>query len=161
MASYQVLRHPHSLSKALQNFLQTEEGCDFRRAMSLVPPNWKVYVMGGLPRDLLLRQIRGIDVKPTDIDLVVEGANSVAAVRDRLGAAYVSSNTFGGAKCQFRPEGIIFDIWRVEDHANSVIAFKPYTIEQLLKHNLLDVDAILWDPKTDSLHDCGCLNAIQ
>ncbi len=38
---------------------------------------------------------------------------------------------------------------------------EPHTIEQLLRHNLLDIDAVLWDTGTGCLHDCGCQAAIQ
>jgi len=72
-----------------------------------------------------------------------------------------TTNSFGGLKSQLRVDGAHFDLWRVEDHTNVAAAPKPHTIEQLLRHNLLDVDAIVWDPLTDELHDCGCLDAIQ
>ena len=41
------------------------------------------------------------------------------------------------------------------------LAPKPHNIEQVLRHNLLDVDAILWDTAADSLHDCGSISAIR
>ena len=116
--------------------------------------------MGGLLRDLLLERVLRIGAKPSDIDIVIFGAESVQDIRNTLGAAILSTNAFGGVKCRLRPTGLVFDLWRVEDHTNMVHASKPHTIEQLLRHNLLDIDAILWDPATDRLHDCGCLKAI-
>jgi hypothetical protein len=116
--------------------------------------------MGGLLRDMLLERILKIEARPADIDLVIWGASSIEEIQRRLGSATLSTNAFGGVKCRLRPSGLVFDLWRVEDHTNMARASKPHTVEQLLRHNLLDVDAILWDPKTDRLHDCGCLQAI-
>jgi hypothetical protein len=56
---------------------------------------------------------------------------------------------------------VIFDVWRIEDHANMAVAPPPHTIEQLLRHNLLDVDAVLWESRTGYLHECGCQAAIR
>jgi hypothetical protein len=126
----------------------------------LFPPQWNPYIMGGLLRDLLLERVLRIGAKPSDIDIVIFGAESVQDIRTKLGAAILSTNAFGGVKCRLRPTGLVFDLWRVEDHTNMAHAPRPHTIEQLLRHNLLDIDAILWDPKTDRLYDCGCLKAI-
>jgi len=116
--------------------------------------------MGGLLRDLLLEHVLGIEARPADIDIVVFGAGSIHEVQSKLGNTNLSTNAFGGAKCHIRPDGVLFDLWRVEDHANMAKTSEPHTIEQLLRHNLLDIDAILWDPKSDRLHDFGCLQAI-
>jgi len=116
--------------------------------------------MGGMLRDLLLERVLRVGAKPSDIDIVIFGAESVQDIRSKLGVAILATNAFGGVKCRLRPSGLVFDLWRVEDHTNMGDTPKPHTIEQLLRHNLLDIDAILWDPKTDHLHDCGCLRAI-
>jgi hypothetical protein len=160
MIPYRALSPPHLLTKPLRKFLQTEAGRDLKSLTALFPAQWKVFVMGGLLRDLLLEIVPKSDIKPADADLVIFGANSIDAIRRALGSVNQSTNSFGGAKCQIRPHGLVFDIWRVEDHTNMASAAKPHTIEQLLRHNLLDVDAILWDPTTGCLHDCGCLDAI-
>jgi hypothetical protein len=159
--AYQVFPAPHPLTNALGEFLRTEQGNDFERITALFPPDWKIYVIGGLLRDFLLNCIGGMDLKPADMDIVVEGASTAKEVRERLGAAYISPNTFGGAKCRLRKGGLIFDVWRIEDHTNMAKAAKPHTVEQLLRHNLLDIDAVVWSPNIDCLHDCGCLAAIQ
>jgi len=56
---------------------------------------------------------------------------------------------------------VIFDVWRIEDHVGMSSVHGPCTIEQLLRHNLLDVDAILLDLQTEQLYDYGCLAAIH
>src|SRR6266852_1155245 len=93
--------------------------------------------------------------------MVITGASSIDDIKKILGKVIRSTNAFGGVKCRLRPQGIVFDLWRVEDHTNMALAPKPYSIEQILRHNLLDVDAILWDVAAGSLHDCGCLSAIK
>jgi hypothetical protein len=158
---YRVFPPPHALSAALGDFLRGVHGLDFEHLSSLFPVEWKVYVMGGLPRDLLLQQIRGMKIAPADLDVVIDGADSMDAVRARLGNCYISANDFGGAKCRVRPGGMVIDIWRIEDHVNMATAPLPHTIEQLLRRNLLDIDAILWDPRTDRIHDCGCRVAAE
>lgn len=157
---YRTFSPPHVLSDALRDFQRTQPGRDFQTLIGLLPPEWQPYVMGGLLRDLLLERVLKIRAKSPDIDIVIFGARSIEEVRDRLGSTILSTNAFGGMKCRLRPKGPLFDLWRVEDHTNMARAAKPHTIEQLLRHNLLDIDAILWDPKTDCLHDCGCLSAI-
>jgi len=117
--------------------------------------------MGGVIRNLMLQRMRGIKVAPADADLVIDGANSIDALHARLGPFYISANEFGGAKCRVRPRGTVFDVWRIEDHTNMASAALPHTVEQLLRHNLLDIDAIVWEPRTDCLHDCGCQAAIE
>lgn len=141
--------------------MQSDAGHDFAQLCDLFPPAWKLYVLGGVVRNLMLLHLRGINVEPADADLVIDGAKSMEALHARLGAFYLSANEFGGAKCRMRPDGVIFDVWRIDDHTNIATEETPHTIEQLLRHNLLDIDAIVWDPVTDSLHDCGCMGAIE
>jgi len=161
MPAYRTFRPPQVLSEILRKFLGTEAGRDFTSLTGLFSAPWKAVVMGGLLRDLLLNRLLRMDAKPADIDLVIFGANSIDEIRSKLERMTHSTNAFGGVKCQLRPNGMVFDLWRVEDHTNMAMASKPHTIEQLLRHNLLDVDAILWDPVTDCLHDYGCLEAIN
>jgi len=158
--TYRTFRPPHVLSDALHEFQRTLAGRDFRSLIDRFPSNWKTLVMGGLLRDMLLERVLKIEARPADIDLVIWGASSIDEIRRKLGNATLSTNAFGGVKCRLRPNSLVFDLWRVDDHTNMARASKPHTVEQLLRHNLLDVDAILWDPKTDRLHDCGCLQAI-
>jgi hypothetical protein len=161
MLAYRQFRPPHLLSQALDEFLGTQSGRDFISLLSLFPVGWKGLVMGGLLRDLLMQQILKIDRTPADVDMIISGADSIEEIKDKLGTVIRSTNAFGGVKCQLRPNGMVFDLWRVEDHTNMALAPKPHTIEQILRHNLLDVDAVLWDSADDSLHDCGCVNAIK
>lgn len=158
---YHALPPPHALTGSLREFQGSEHGADFARLCNLFPTDWGIYVMGGLVRNLRFESITGARLEPADVDVVIDGAGSVAAVRDRLGGYYVSRNSFGGAKCRLRPGGAIFDVWRIQDHTNIAAAPDPHTIEQLLRHNLLDIDAILWDVYTDCLHECGCEAAIR
>src|SRR5581483_2429870 len=144
---YCMFRPPHLLSDPLRDFLTTQPGRDLRTILTLLPAQWNTYVMGGLLRDLFLERALHIRAKPSDLDLVVFGAESVQDVRNKLGSAILATNSFGGVKCRLRSTGLVFDLWRVEDHTNMVRARQPHTIEQLLQHNLLDIDAILWDPK--------------
>jgi hypothetical protein len=148
------------LTDALRDFQRTPAGRDFRNLIGFFPPEWRPFVMGGLLRDLLLERVLQIEAKPADIDIVIFGAASVHEIRGKVGNTVLSKNAFGGVKCRLRPSGPLFDLWRAEDHTKMAGTPKPHTIEQLLRHNLLDIDAILWDPKTDRLHDCGCLKAI-
>jgi hypothetical protein len=161
MPAYRTFRPPHLLSEAMRDFLHTQAGDDFTSLTQLFPATWTAVVMGGLLRDLLLDRLLGIKAKPADMDIVIFGADSVGEIKSKLRKTTHSTNAFGGVKCQLRGKGITFDIWRVEDHPNMVMAPKPHTIEQLLRHNLLDVDAMLWDPATDCLHDGGCLKSIR
>lgn len=160
-SGYHILRPPHLLSGSLRAFFRSEKGSDFKHLRSLFPPQWSTLLMGGFLRDLLLKSIRKLEVEPLDIDIVIGGAQSIDLVRKALRNMRNSTNSFGGIKCQFRPKSVIFDLWRIEDHLNMATAPKPHTIEQLLRHNLLDVEAIVWDPESDLLHDCGCIAAIK
>ena len=157
----QVFRPPHLLSQPLNDYLNGEKGDDLSLICSTFPTDWCVYIMGGLLRNLMLEKIRGFRVSSADVDLVVDGADStgelVAKVRDYC----IRQNDFGGAKCQIRPGGIVFDIWRIDDHVTMSSTPRPHTVNQLLRHNLLDVDAILLDLQTHYLYDYGCQAAIQ
>ena len=158
--NYRVLPPPHLLTTFLQDFTKSTPGRDFARLSRLFPANWQAYIIGGLLRDLLLRRERGMMMELADVDVVVAGASSMDSLRSRLGVTCLSINSFGGAKCQMRSGGVVFDVWRMEDHTNMSTAPKPPTIEQLLRHNLLDIDAILWDPRTGCLHEYGCQQAV-
>lgn len=160
MPPYRVFRPPHLLTDALRGFQRTPAGRDFGTLVGFLPDGWTPYVMGGLLRDLLLQRVLRIQVKPSDIDVVIFGANSISEIQKSLGNAILATNAFGGVKCRLRPRGAVFDLWRVEDHTGTARTTTPHTIEQLLRHNLLDIDAIAWNPKTDCLYDCGCLKAI-
>jgi hypothetical protein len=161
MLAYCEFRPPHLLSQELREFLATDAGRDLTLLLSLFPEGWKGMVMGGLLRDMLMQKILKLEQTRTDVDMVISGADSIDEIKDKLGTVIRSTNAFGGVKCQLRPNGTVFDLWRVEDHTNMARARKPHSIEQILRHNLLDVDAILWDAATDCLHDCGCVRAIE
>jgi len=158
---YQTFPPPHMLSDRFRIFRKNTAGKDLIRLAALFPKPLKTYVMGGFIRDLLIEHVRGTPIEPADYDLVIGGLVSRQELQDKLGCAYIAPNDFGGAKCQIQEDHPIFDIWRIEDHTNMSSAPKPHTIEQLLRHNLLDIDAALWDLSTDFLHDCGCLKAIR
>jgi hypothetical protein len=158
--TYSVLRPPHLLSASLSRFLASPSGSDLAVLSKLFPPSWKTYVMGGILRDLLLECLRGIHLQPADVDVVIAGAPTLAQLRSYLGHAFLATNEFGAAKCQLSQGGAIFDVWRIEDHTNMAGLPSP-TIEQLLRRNLLDVDAVLWNPVTNDLHDRGACDAIR
>lgn len=160
MIEYRSFRAPHVLTDELSRFLRSQAGLDFKTLSSFFPPQWKLVVMGGLLRDLFLDRTLNVEIRPADMDMVIFGASSIDEIHEKLGKTNQTTNSFGGAKCRLRPKGMVFDLWRVEDHTNMASARKPHTIEQLLKHNLLDVDALLWDPATDKLHNYGALEAI-
>lgn len=160
MIEYRSFRAPHVLTDELNRFLRSQAGNDFKTLSSFFPAQWKLVVMGGLLRDLFLDRTLNVEARPADMDIVIFGAGSIDEIREKLGKTNQTTNSFGGAKCRLRPKGMIFDLWRIEDHANMATARKPYTIEQLLKHNLLDIDALVWDPSIGTLHNYGALEAL-
>lgn len=160
MIEYRSFRAPHVLTAELNRFLRSQAGNDFKTVSSFFPSEWKLVVIGGVLRDLFLDRALNVEAKPADVDIVIFGAGSIDQIREKLGKTSQTTNSFGGAKCRLRPKGMIFDVWRIEDHANMATARKPHTIEQLLKHNLLDVDALVWEPDSGDLHNYGALEAI-
>jgi Poly A polymerase head domain len=160
-ADLKVFRPPHLLTSPLRNYLANGAGEDLSLLRSNFPKNWSIYIMGGLLRNLLLEELRALPMSNADVDLVINGASSSAELRDRLRHYCIRQNEFGGAKCRVSATGIVFDVWRIEDHVGMSSTASPRTVEQLLRHNLLDVDAILLDLKTDQLYDYGCLAAIR
>jgi hypothetical protein len=161
MPAYRSFQSPHALSEALCEFMRSGPGGEFTSLVKLFPASWKIVVMGGMIRDLYLERARKVKIQPADLDLVIFGADSVDEIKRCLGKVRHSTNAFGGVKCRLHYDGAVFDLWRVEDHTNMASAPKPHTIEQLLRRNLLDIDAILWEPDIDCLHDCGCIAAIE
>jgi hypothetical protein len=157
----QVFRPPHLLSEPLACYLAGDVGNDLGVLCSTFPKEWAVYLMGGLLRNLLLKKLRGLRIENADVDLVINGAQSVSELQTTIKSYWIRQNEFGGAKCRIRPNGIVFDVWRIDDHVTMSSAPRPHSISQLLKHNLLDVDAILVDLQTNDLYDYGCLAAIQ
>jgi len=117
--------------------------------------------MGGVLRNLLLQCMRGLSLPNRDLDLVVGGAASADELRAAVEDYSPHRNDFGGVKCRVRPDGLVFDIWRIEDHVNMSLEEEPASITELLNHNLIDIDAVLLDLETDTLHDAGCLAAIE
>jgi len=157
----QIFKPPHLLSQPLQDYLSGDKGDDLSLILSILPTDWRVYIMGGLLRNLMIEQICGFRVRSADVDLVVDGADSRNELVARLRSYCIRQNDFGGAKCQIRPDGIVFDVWRIEDHVTMSSTTRPHTVNQLLRHNLLDVDAILLDLQTDYLYDYGSRASIQ
>jgi hypothetical protein len=117
--------------------------------------------MGGALRNLLLKCMRGLLLDNRDLDLVIDGAGSADELRAAVRDYWLQRNDFGGVKCRVRPDGVVFDIWRIEDHVNMCSSESPHAIEELLRHNLLDVDAVVLELQTGVLHDGGCLAAIE
>jgi hypothetical protein len=157
----QIFRSPHLLNQSLNDYFIGNRGDDLSLILSAFPTNCRFYIMGGLLRNLMIEEIRGLRVRSADVDLVVDGVVSKDELVARVRGYCIRENDFGGAKCQVRPEGIVFDVWRIEDHVTMSSTPRPHTVDQLLKHNLLDVDAILLDLQTYDLYDYGCQAAIQ
>jgi hypothetical protein len=157
----EVFEPPHLLTSPLDNYLSKGIGDELALLCSSFPKAWSIYMMGGVLRDLLLQEFKGIKVSNADVDLVVNGADSSSELCDKLRHYCLRQNDFGGAKCQVSPSGVIFDVWRIEDHVGMSSAPEPHTIEQLLRHNLLNVDAALIDLQTGYLYDFGCIAAIH
>lgn len=159
MHEYRTFPPPHLLSPGMDKFLRTGAGCDFTDMLDLLPASWAPILMGGLPRNLLMNRLGGAGINPVDADIVVFGAGSIDDLRSKLRGTVCSTNTFGGIKCQLRRNGMVFDLWRAEDHTNMPKSPAP-TVRSLLEHNLLNVDAVAWEPGTGVLHDLGCLDSI-
>jgi len=157
----EVFEPPHLLTSPLNHYLGKGPGDELALLCSSFPRNWSIYMMGGVLRDLLLQELREIKVCNADVDLVINGAESSTELCDKLRDYRIRQNDFGGAKCQVSPSGVIFDVWRISDHVGMSSAPEPHTIEQLLRHNLLNVDAALIDLQTGYLYNLGCIEAIQ
>lgn len=156
-----AFRAPHFLTDAFDQFFTGSVGDDFLRVLAHIPAAYETYIVGGVVRDLLLDQIRMIKKPGGDIDLVIKGATDSKDLQSSFRDFDFRVNRMGGIKFRVRPQGTIFDVWRIEDHINLSSAGPPFTIERLLRHFLLDVDAVLWDTETGDLYDYGCLRAIQ
>jgi hypothetical protein len=156
-----TLRAPHLLTRALDRFFTGPMGEDFRRVLGSLPSVYETYVVGGVVRDLLLGQLRMIHKPIRDIDLVVQGAPDREVLEHLLSDFNFRTNRMGGLKFRASSEGVYFDLWRIEDQVElSSSSGPPYTVEQLLRHFLLDIDAVAWNPRTGDLYDYGCLRAI-
>jgi hypothetical protein len=151
---------PHFLSDALDKFLTGTVGEDLRRVLGRLPSAYETYVVGGVVRDLLLRQMRMIEKPAGDIDLVIKGATDKLELQSLFLDLDFRVNRMGGIKFRIRDEGPLFDLWRIEDHVNISTSGPPYTIERLLHYFLLDIDAVVWSSSTGNLYDYGCLQAI-
>src|SRR5947209_5139706 len=112
----QVFRPPHLLSSLLRQYLRNDVGKHLSLLRSNFPKDWSVYIMGGLLRNLLLEELRALPMSNADVDLVIKGASSSTELRDRLERYCIRQNEFGGAKCRISLTGVIFDVWRIEDH---------------------------------------------
>jgi hypothetical protein len=158
--SVRMYEPPHLLSQPFAEYLSGANSQDFSDLRSQFPTTWDVYIMGGVLRNLLLEKIRILTIEPGDMDIVINGASSNADLNRAVQDYWLQQNDFGGAKCRVRRNGLLFDIWRIEDHVNMSLASRPHTIEQLLRHNLIDLDAVLLNIRTGCLYDYGCLAAI-
>jgi hypothetical protein len=145
----------------LDHFFSGQVGVDFERLRKCFPDTWDVYVLGGIIRNLLLNELRGIELENGDVDVVINGAATTGDLQSKIQDFIVRQNEFGGAKCRLSYEGLLFDVWRLDDHVSLSITPGPHTLLHLLQHNVIDVDAVVWEPKTDLLHDYGCIRAIR
>lgn len=152
---------PHLLSRPITEFFNGAAGPQLKEVEAALPKDWRVYVVGGLLRDLLVEKLHKIPMAVADVDLVVDGAKSADEVHMALSKFHTRRNDFGGVKCQVWNSGILFDIWRIADHVNMARLPPPQTIEQLLRHFLLDVDALLWDVCSNALYEYGAIKAIE
>lgn len=157
----QAFPPPHLLSEPLNRFFSGRNGKDLSQLCACFPKRWGVYVLGGVLRNLLLEELCGARIVNGDVDIVISGATSPSELHSVVREFYVRQNEFGGVKSRISRRGILFDVWRIDDHATKAGAPPPRSIEQLLRHNLLDIDAVLWDLRTGYLYDYGCLDAIR
>src|SRR2546421_10312735 len=96
----QVFRPPHLLTLPLSDYFGDQKGEDLRLLRSALDPRWRLYLMGGLLRSLLLQQIRKVPLTNADVDLVVQGARSSQDSRRVLSPYRLRRDEIGGAQCQ-------------------------------------------------------------
>ncbi|HEY6332217.1 MAG TPA: hypothetical protein VI756_23010 [Blastocatellia bacterium] len=158
---FTTFRPPHLLTRPIEEFFSGSLGDDFRALLAHFPKTYSIYLVGGVVRDLALRELKEINRPVGDVDLAVVGASSKAEVEAALGDLPRKVNRMGGLKIRVRKEGPVFDLWRVEDHLNVGESGPPFTIEKLLRYFLLDIDALAWDTANLNLYDYGGIASIE
>jgi len=151
----------HPYTEHVRGFLLTPAGTDFHTLTREFPDRWSLYLVGGVPRDLLLERQRGVSIPLADVDVVVDGAETVDELRNALGPFAMRENHFGGLKCRVRERAPVFDVWRAQDHINVGGGHERIGIERLLRHFLIDVDAVALETRTMRLFDLGCTAALE
>ena len=121
-----------------------------------LPASYKVYVLGGVLRELRLRSSVSL---ASDVDVVVSGAPSSEVLAKDLREVIVRVNSFEGLKCRLGET--TFDVWRIEDHATVTTPTRPETIETLLPNCVVDADAAALDIDSGYLYEYGFLNALR
>jgi hypothetical protein len=133
-------------------------------AARLRPPA-QAMVIGGALRDVVLRNLLGIEKKMRDIDFLVFGLESNEELENCFkGHDDLSSTTFGGIKLKL--DGVSVDIWRaelqmeVEGHAppHERSSCSP---QEALKYVTLTTDAIGYHLGDEQIYECGFYRAIN
>ncbi len=91
---------PHLLSLPLERFFSGRNGDELAQLRSEFSTGWDAYILGGVLRNLLLKEMRGLDVPSVDVDVVVNGPQFSGQLQAALQNYIVRQNDFGGAKCR-------------------------------------------------------------
>lgn len=149
-----------SLLQAFKAYLHSSRGEGLREVLGQLPRSWDVYVLGGLPRELALRQSQA---RVADIDLVVGRCSSQKALFDHLERQFehIQRNRFGGAKFRPRLDWPVFDVWRLEDHlVPPGHGVEPRSIQQVLKWCLTNIDALAIDARRQLVAENRALHGL-
>lgn len=129
------------LKKRVDRFFDKENSersalCDFLNELSMVA---RVYIFGGVVRDIALRGVRGFN---SDIDVVIEAES-------RQFKAFINpfnpeENKFGGYRLRIDQWSV--DVWEAEKTWAFTTGLKTYeTIDSLLETTITNWDGVMYD----------------
>ena len=114
---------------------------------------WRVALLGGAVRDLLVGR------EPRDLDFVVEGCPSRAALAEEVAAFFDLRERTGLGGCRCLVDGVEVDLWTCED--NAVVACASHEELIAARGTTFDVDCALIDVGTGVFVDGGMRAAIR
>lgn len=119
----------------------------------------QAFVFGGVLRNAVLAEMLQTSMALRDLDFVVFGVMSDHQLHDAFAAARPGRNRFGGMKLGVN--GFTVDIWRAELELTIAGQTPQVTsITDFLDCVTLTADAVLYDPRSATLHERGFLEAM-
>lgn len=120
-----------------------------------------VYLVGGAIRDIAIRAIHGRQIQVKDIDLFIEGVESLGALQPQLAGDRFETTDLGGLRWHPHDSKYPFDLCRMKDF----VVLKKYgwapNLDNLLACIDFTIDAVAYDIGAGELFERGAIADIE
>ena len=154
--------HHSTLADRIAAFLEKDElRIPLQALEKQLPDTADVYIVGGSLRDVVIRECHGNGPVTEDIDIIIGNLGEATIAQSGMPAGRCEPTELGGVRWLPERTRFAFDLSRLQDF----LIFRKFNLQPNLENLLASLDftcnAIIFDRKSATLNENGCVQAIR